>query len=66
MGTVESIEKAIAQLRPAELAEFRRWFAEFDAAAWDRQIESDAAAGKLDALAEEALAEYRAGKAHEI
>ena len=30
------------------------------------EIEADAAAGKLDALAEEALAEYRAGKATEI
>ena len=33
-------------------------FAEFDAAAWDAQIEADAAAGKLDAFAAEALAEY--------
>ena len=37
----------------------------FDADAWDAQIEFDAA-GKLDALAEEALAEYKAGKAKEI
>lgn len=60
------IERAIEQLSPEELANFRRWFVEFDAAAWDAQIEADAAAGKLDALAEEALAEYRAGKAREI
>ena len=66
MTTVETIEKAIAQLSPEELAKFRRWFLEFDAAAWDAQIEADAAAGKFDALAEEALAEYRAGKAREI
>jgi hypothetical protein len=66
MTTVETIEKAIAQLPPEELAKFRRWFLEFDAAAWDAQIEADAAAGKFDALAEEALAEYRAGKAREI
>lgn len=60
------IERAVEQLSPEELANFRRWFVEFDAAAWDAQIEADAAAGKLDALAEEALAEYRAGKAREI
>jgi hypothetical protein len=66
MTTIETIEKAIAQLPPEELAKFRRWFLEFDAAAWDAQIEADAAAGKLDAFAEEALAEYRAGKAREI
>ncbi len=66
MTTVETIERAIAQLPPEELAKFRRWFLEFDAAAWDAQIEGDAAAGKFDALAEEALTEYRAGKAREI
>lgn len=61
MGNVKSIEQAVQALPPEELAEFRRWFAEFDAAAWDRQIESDAAAGKLDRLAEEARADYDAG-----
>ncbi|TLY49062.1 MAG: hypothetical protein E6K53_14805 [Gammaproteobacteria bacterium] len=66
MTIVESLEKAVATLAPADLAEFRRWFAEFDAKVWDAQIESDAAAGKLDALAVEALAEYRTGKAREI
>ena len=66
MGTVESIEEAIRRLGPRELSELRRWFVEFDATAWDAQLESDAAAGKLDALAEEALAEYRADRAREI
>ena len=45
----------------SELAEFRSWFAEFDAVAWDQQLESDAAAGKLDVLAAEALADYETG-----
>jgi hypothetical protein len=66
MSTVERLEVEVAKLKPAELAEFRRWFAEFDGAIWDAQIEADAAAGKLDALAAEALAEYQAGKAQEI
>ena len=66
MGSVKSIEKAVASLPPSELAEFRRWFAEFDANAWDEQIEQDAAAGKLDALAAEALADYRAGSVREL
>ena len=66
MGNVKSIEKAVEALPPSELAEFRRWFAEFDAAAWDRQIEDDAASGKLDDLASEALADYRAGQPREI
>jgi len=66
MTTVETIELAIEQLPPNELAKLRRWFLEFDAAAWDAQIEADAAAGKFDALAEAALAEYHSGKAREI
>ena len=66
MTTLENAEKIIAQLSSEELSEFRQWFAEFDSDLWDEQIESDAAAGKLDALAEEALAEYRQGKAKEI
>lgn len=61
MGSIKSIEKAVEALPPAELAEFRHWFAEFDAQAWDRQLERDAAAGKLDDLAAEALADHQVG-----
>jgi succinate dehydrogenase flavin-adding protein (antitoxin of CptAB toxin-antitoxin module) len=66
MAALETIEKEIMQLSEKELSEFRRWFAEFDADLWDAQIESDAAAGRLDKLAEEALDEYYAGKARKI
>ena len=66
MGNVKTIEKAVESLPPSDLAEFRRWFAEFDASAWDQQIEQDAAAGKLDGLAAEALADYRAGSPREL
>ena len=66
MLTAESVERVVEQLPPAELAKFRRWYAEFDADVWDAQIEADAAAGKLDALAAEALAEYSDGQAQEL
>ncbi len=66
MATVEAIEREITQLTQKELIEFRRWFVAFDADVWDAQIEADAASGKLDKLAEEALEEYTAGKAREI
>ena len=66
MTTVEAIKQEIGTLSPKELTKLRLWFAAFDADAWDAQIEADAAAGKLDALAAEALAEYEAGKAREI
>jgi hypothetical protein len=60
--TTEDIEKAIEQLPPRELARFRAWFEAFDADQFDAAIERDVQAGKLDALAEEALAAHRARK----
>ena len=65
MGSVREIEEAVLGLSEAELAVFRTWFAEFDAAAWDRRIEDDVAAGRLDALADEALDDLRAGRCTE-
>jgi hypothetical protein len=61
MSDVKAIEDAVRSLTPQELDEFRRWFAEFDHAAWDAQIERDAASGKLQTLAAEARADYLAG-----
>jgi hypothetical protein len=66
MTKVEKIEQDIRKLDRKELLAFRRWFREYDSDAWDRQIEEDVRAGKLDKLAEEALAEHRAGKSKEI
>ena len=66
MSKVESIEQEIKALTPTELAAFRKWFLEFDAQVWDRQIEGDVRKGKLDKLAEEALAGHRAGKSKEL
>jgi hypothetical protein len=66
MSKVQELEKQIEQLSAEELAEFRRWYAEFDAQAWDRQFEADVKAGKLDALAEKALREHAAGQSTEL
>jgi hypothetical protein len=66
MGKIEDIEKAVSKLSPDELARFRAWFEAFDANCFDEKIEHDAKAGKLDRLAEQALADFRAGRAHEI
>ncbi|MCA1688173.1 MAG: hypothetical protein LC714_06200 [Actinobacteria bacterium] len=62
MGKVERIENEVRALSAEELAAFRKWFREFDAEAWDSEIEADALAGKLDALADKALSDHRAGK----
>ena len=37
-------------------------FVEFDAEAWDRQLEEDIASGRLDKLGEEAIADLREGR----
>jgi ketopantoate reductase len=66
MTTAEDIEKAVEQLAPDELARFRAWFEAFDAAQFDAAIERDVRAGRLDKLAEEALAEHRAGRSREL
>ena len=62
MGKVEHTEQQIQALSAEELAEFRAWFVEHDWAAWDRQLERDVDAGKLDALAEKALRDHASGK----
>lgn len=40
--TVEDVEKAVSRLPPEELARFRAWFEEFDAARFDDKIARDA------------------------
>ncbi len=66
MSTIQEIENAVRHLSSDELAVFRAWFAEFDADLWDRQLEQDVAAGRLDKLAEEALTDAREGRCTEL
>jgi hypothetical protein len=66
MTKLEDIEKAVTKLAPAELAKFRAWFDEFDAARFDERLERDAESGKLDQLADKARADFRAGRAREL
>ena len=62
MGKIEKIDQEIQALSPEELAQFRAWFLEFDWAIWDRKIERDVEAGRLDDLAAKALRDHAAGK----
>ena len=66
MSTVNEIEAAVSKLPPKELAAFRNWFAEFDAAAWDRQFGQDVAAGRLDVLGDEALRDLHEGRCKDL
>lgn len=66
MNKVEKIGREIQGFSPKELAAFRKWFQEFDAAAWDRQIEEDVHGGKLESLADAALKAFASGRCEEM
>lgn len=66
MSTVSEIENAVQKLSRNDLTTFRDWFIGFDAAAWDKQFAEDAAAGRLDALADEALRDLREGRCTDL
>ncbi len=62
MSTLAEIEDAIEKLPNEQLFQLTDWISERFSDAWDRQIEQDIVAGKLDDLAAEAIAEHRAGQ----
>ncbi len=66
MNTMQEIQTAVSELSPEELSVFRAWFAEFDAKVWDQEFEQDVAAGRLEALAEEALRDLREGRCTDL
>ena len=66
MTRVQELEQEVRKLAPSELVAFRKWFEDFDSDQLDSQIEEDALSGKLDRLAQKALADHKAGKTSEI
>jgi hypothetical protein len=58
MSTLEQIEAAILTLPSNEFNRLRQWLADVDYQRWDEQLERDINEGKLDALAEEAIADF--------
>ena len=62
MSTVQEIETAIQKLKPQEIHKVADWLQELREGLWDKQIDADAKAGRLDKLAEKALEDYRAGR----
>jgi hypothetical protein len=57
--SIEDFEQAVASLPPDQYAEFRTWFEAIEADRFDRKIERDAQAGKLDRLADAATDDLR-------
>ena len=66
MQSIKEIENQILQLSPDELAAFRAWFEAFDSDNWDREFETDANTGALNAVVKDALDEYGKGKTIEL
>ena len=66
MTTVEDIEKAIERLAPREFDRLRAWFEKYQAARFDEKVARDAQADKLDRFAEQALEDFRKGRAREL
>jgi hypothetical protein len=66
MISVEVLEEQITALDNASFAKLRDWFIEFEQSRWEKQIEADSNAGKLDFLIDVALAEHQAGKTREL
>ncbi len=63
---IEDIEREVSQLPSEDLRKFSEWFEEFKADLWDKQIEEDIMAGRLDAFAEEALRDLREGRCTDL
>lgn len=66
MSNLQEIEGAVSRLSPEALANFRAWFAEFDATMWDRQFEEDVAEGRLNNLAERARQHLKEGRCTDL
>ena len=64
--SVQELESAIARLSPPELAQLAEWFDRYFAERWDRQIEEDSRAGRLDRLIQEAGQDFEAGRCRPI
>jgi hypothetical protein len=59
--SVQELENAIRQLSQDELTQLASWIDEYRAEHWDRQIEADIRAGRLDEAGRRADADFDAG-----
>lgn len=66
MTKVQEIQVAIESLPWEEYICLRQWFSERDWQQWDKQIEADSEAGKLDFLIREAFDEKVIGHSKEL
>ena len=61
MSKVDELKTEIERLPREEFTELVRWLSEKDWERWDKEIEADSEAGRLDFLTREALDEIAKG-----
>ena len=61
MTTADEVQKAITDLPKSEYDKLIRWLQEYDWEQWDRELEEDVEAGRLDFLAERVAEAKRQG-----
>jgi hypothetical protein len=66
MTQVELLKQHIVELDDDSFSKLRDWLIEFDQTRWDKKLEADSKAGKLDFLINEALTEHKAGKTKDL
>ena len=66
MMQVEQLQREIEALPERDFTRLRKWFAERDWQLWDKQLESDEAAGKLDFLLNEGLSAKQIGNLKDL
>jgi hypothetical protein len=66
MNTINKLKSAVSKLSREDLVDFRDWFQQFDAEAWDQQFQADVKAGRLDSLADDALRDLHEGRCTDL
>jgi len=66
MARIEELANEVQQLSREELAAFRDWFRKYDSDEWDKEIAEDIWAGRLEELADKAIADHKAGRTKEF
>lgn len=66
MSKVEQLKTDIERLSSQEAAELLRWLSEREWESWDKEIEEDSQAGRLDFLVREARREKAKGTLKEM
>ena len=66
MARIEELTSEVQQLSREELSAFREWFRKYDSDEWDKEIEEDISAGRLESLANKAIADHKSARTKEF